>query len=297
MKLPSNGLKFEVLSEGAQQGTPVVLIMGLGMQLTAWPRVLVDSLLAHGHRVIRFDNRDIGLSSHLDHLRIPNLVWQTMRQRMGWRVQCPYSLADMARDTLGLLDALDIERAHVVGVSMGGMIAQRLAVTSPTRVSSLTSVMSSSGAPELPGPTPEVMQVLLQRPRSRDPEDVAEQALRVFEVIGSPAYPQDMAMFRAHLIADARRSYHPAGVLRQLLAVMGDHDRHRLLRQVECPTLVIHGTEDRLVPMECGQDTAARIAGSRFESIEGMGHDWPPAVAERMTELIIPHLRQAGSTR
>lgn len=291
MRLPSNGLDFEVLCEGSEQGPAVVLIMGLGMQLTAWPRVLVNALVAHGFRVIRFDNRDIGLSSYLDHLRIPNLIWQTMRQKMGMSVHAPYALADMAKDTLGLMDALGLDKVHLVGVSMGGMIAQRLAAGWPARVSSLTSVMSSSGAPDLPGPDADVLQVMMQRPRSRESEAIAEQAMRVFQVIGSPAYAQDLDMFRAHLVADARRSYHPAGVLRQMLAVMADQERHRLLRQIECPTLVIHGTDDRLVPLACGQDTAARIPGSRFESIEGMGHDWPPAVAERLTELIIPHLR------
>ncbi|GAA6141578.1 alpha/beta hydrolase [Hydrogenophaga sp. 5NK40-0174] len=295
MKLPSNGLEFEVEVQGRDSAPAVVLIMGLGMQLTAWPPLLVQGLINSGYRVLRFDNRDIGLSSHLDHLRLPNLTWQVVRKRLGMQVHAPYKLSDMARDVKGLMDALDIERAHLLGVSMGGMVAQHLAANCPDRVHSLTSIMSSSGAPDLPGPDPQILQAMLRPPRSRDPEDLVDQLMDTMRLLASPGYPQDEAELRARMLASIRRSYHPKGVLRQLLAVMGDTGRHRLLRQVQCPTLVIHGNADRMVPLACGQDTAARISGSQLEIIEGMGHDWPPALAQRMAELVVPHMRKAGA--
>jgi pimeloyl-ACP methyl ester carboxylesterase len=270
--------------------------MGLGMQLTAWPDSLVQAIVQAGYRVIRFDNRDIGLSSQLDHLGVPNIGWQLVRSRLGLPIRSPYSLQDMAQDTVGLLDALGVQRAHLVGVSMGGMVSQRVAATVPQRVLSLTSVMSSSGAPGLPGPRPHVTRALLKRPRSQRPEHVAAHALNMFRLIGSPAFPQDMPAFEQRVLADAVRSHNPDGVARQLLAVASDTQRHTLLQRIACPTLVLHGTADPLVPLACGQDTAARIAGARFESIEGMGHDWPPGVAALLAGHIVPHLQTAQTS-
>ncbi|MDO8905138.1 MAG: alpha/beta hydrolase [Hydrogenophaga sp.] len=293
MKVLGNGLQFEVEVSGDPQAPAVLLTMGLGMQLTAWPDTLLQALRDAGYRVICYDNRDIGLSTHLDHLGVPNMAWQVIRHRLGWAPKPPYGLQDMAQDALGILDALDLRQAHLVGVSMGGMISQRIAATASERVLSLTSIMSSSGAPRLPGPRSDVMRALLKRPRSRSPEDVVAHTLEIFRLIGSPAYPQDMPVFEQHLMAGARRSYHPEGVARQLMAVVADSGRHSLLDKVSCPTLVLHGTADPLVPMACGQDTAARIAGARFTSIEGMGHDWPPGVAVQLAQHIVPHLKAA----
>lgn len=298
MNITHNGLRIEYESDGDEHAPAVVLTMGLGMQLTAWPTPLVQAIVQAGYRVIRFDNRDIGLSSMLDHLGVPNIAWQVVKSRLGLPIRSIYSLQDMAQDTIGLLDALGVQRAHLVGVSMGGMISQRIAATAPGRVLSLTSVMSSSGAPGLPGPRPDVTRALLKRPRSSRPEDVAANTLSLFRVIGSPAFPQDMPAFEQRALADAVRSYNPAGVARQLLAVVSDTRRHTLLQSIGCPTLVVHGTADPLVPMACGQDTAARIAGARFESIEGMGHNWPPGVASLLASHIVPHIQaaQAGQT-
>jgi pimeloyl-ACP methyl ester carboxylesterase len=253
----------------------------------------VQAIVQAGYRVIRFDNRDIGLSSQLDHLGVPNIGWQLVRSRLGLSIRSPYSLQDMAHDTVGLLDALGVQRAHLVGVSMGGMISQRVAATAPQRVLSLTSVMSSSGAPGLPGPRSDVTRALLKRPRSHLPEHVAAHALNMFRLIGSPAFAQDLPAFEQRVLADAVRSHNPAGVARQLLAVASDTARHHVLKTITCPTLVVHGTADPLVPLVCGQDTAARIAGSRFEAIEGMGHDWPPGVAALLAGHIVPHLHAA----
>ncbi|MFW2358006.1 alpha/beta fold hydrolase [Hydrogenophaga sp.] len=293
MNITHNGLRIEFESDGDEHAPAVVLTMGLGMQLTAWPSSLVQAIVQAGYRVIRFDNRDIGLSSQLDHLGVPNIGWQLVRSRLGLPIRSPYSLQDMAHDTIGLLDALGVQRAHLVGVSMGGMISQRVAASVPQRVLSLTSVMSSSGAPGLPGPRPHVTRALLKRPRSQRPEHVAAHALNMFRLIGSPAFPQDMPAFEQRVLADAVRSHNPAGVARQLLAVASDTGRHTVLRGITCPTLVVHGTADPLVPLACGQDTAARIAGSRFEAIDGMGHDWPPGVAALLAGHIVPHIQAA----
>ncbi|QHE75338.1 alpha/beta fold hydrolase [Hydrogenophaga sp. PBL-H3] len=293
MNITHNGLRIEFESDGDEHAPAVLLTMGLGMQLTAWPTPLVQAIVQAGYRVIRFDNRDIGLSGGLDHLGVPNIAWQAVRSRLGLAVRSPYSVQDMALDAIGLLDALGVQRAHLVGVSMGGMISQRVAATVPGRVLSLTSVMSSSGAPGLPGPRPDVTRALLKRPRSQRPEDVAAHALEMFRLIGSPAFPQDMPAFEQRVLADAVRSYRPHGVSRQLLAVVSDTRRHTVLQGIACPTLVVHGTADPLVPLACGQDTAARIAGARFESIEGMGHDWPPGVAALLAGHIVPHIQAA----
>jgi pimeloyl-ACP methyl ester carboxylesterase len=293
MKVTSNGLEFEVEIAGQDDAPAVLLTMGLGMQLVAWPDSLIQALVAAGYRVIRYDNRDIGLSSHLDALGQPNLGWQLIKSRMGFPMRSAYSLQDMAKDALGILDAVGVERTHLIGVSMGGMISQRIAATASQRVLSLTSVMSSSGAPGLPGPRGDVARALMGRPASSQPEDVVAHTLKLFALIGSPGYPQDMPVFRQHLLDGVRRSYHPKGVSRQLMAIMSDVGRARLLADIQCPTLVIHGTADPLVPIVCGRDTAKRIPGARFEAIEGMGHDWPPGVAQRMGELIVPHLQGA----
>jgi pimeloyl-ACP methyl ester carboxylesterase len=295
MKVVSNGLSFEVEVAGNEQAPAVLLTMGLGMQLVAWPDALIEDLLGAGYLVIRYDNRDIGLSSHLNALGRPNVVWQMIKARMGFAPRAPYALQDMALDALGILDALGVDQAHLLGVSMGGMISQRIAATAPQRVRSLTSVMSSSGAPGLPGPRGDVARILMTRPRSSQPDDVVAQTLKVFALIGSPAYAQDMPAFEQHLRDSVRRDYHPNGVLRQMLAIMGDKGRHKLLEKIQCPTLVIHGAADPLVPIACGRDTAQRIADARFEAIEGMGHDWPPGVAQRLSALIIPHLQASES--
>lgn len=291
MKLSSNGLRFEIDSQGDEQAPAVLLTMGLGMQLIAWPVALVQALVDAGFRVIRYDNRDIGLSSHLDELGQPNMGWQFIKSRLGLRLRAPYSLQDMANDGLGVLDALGVPRAHVIGVSMGGMVSQRIAAAAPERVLSLTSIMSSSGAPGLPGPGLPVVRAVLARPRSSQPEDVVANTLALFRVIGSPGHAQDMPALRAQLMAAVNRSYHPAGVLRQLMAITADTDRHTVLPRIQCPTLVLHGTADPLVPIACGRDTAARIPGARFEAIEGMGHDWPPGVTEQLVRHTVPHLQ------
>jgi pimeloyl-ACP methyl ester carboxylesterase len=199
----------------------------------------------------------------------------------------------MAADALAVLDALDIGRAHLVGVSMGAMIAQRAALAAPGRLLSLSSIMGSSGARYLPGPKAKVLRVLLSRPNGADEQAVVNHYVKLFRAIGSPGFPLDEAALRERLLAATRRSYHPAGSARQMAAIAADVRRADELPGIRIPTLVLHGMDDPLVPFACGQDTARRIPGAGFVGIEGMGHDLPPGVVERLLEPLVPHLKQA----
>src|SRR5665213_215193 len=277
MKIRANGIDIEVEDSGpgapGEERPAVLLIMGLGMQLVAWPPALVQALVDAGYRVIRFDNRDIGLSQHFDQLGKPNLLWQGLKLKLGITPRAPYSLADMALDAIGVLDALHIDKAHVIGVSMGGMIAQRVAIAAPERVISLTSIMSSSGARGLPPASPEVMRAMLGRPASNALADVVDYSVNLFKVIGSPGFPMTDAQMRERVLAGVQRNFHPVGTLRQMLAIVADVTRAAELARVKSPTLVLHGKADPLVPYACGEDTARRIRGARLVGVEGMGHD------------------------
>jgi pimeloyl-ACP methyl ester carboxylesterase len=293
VRVQANGIAIEVEDSGPPDRPAVVLIMGLGMQLVAWPAAFVDTLVEAGYRVVRFDNRDIGLSHKFDDLGVPNLMWETLKHRFGMAVRPPYTLKDMAADTLGVMDALRIPRAHIVGVSMGGMVAQRVALAAPARVDTLTSIMSSSGARYLPGPQAHVLQALLSRPEGHDEASIVSHYIQLFRVIGSPGYPPDEEELRQRVRAATRRSYHPQGTLRQLTAVAADSQRADELPRIKMPTLVMHGRDDPLVPVACGHDTARRISGSKFHVIPGMGHDLPPGVVPILLEQLVPHLKSA----
>ena len=273
----ANGITIEYESLGDPLAPPILLIMGLGMQLVAWPDAFCQGLVERGFRVIRFDNRDSGLSSKIRVRRQPNLVAALAAAWLRLPVRAPYTLDAMAADAVGLLDALGIPRAHVVGLSMGGMIAQVVAATYPERVLSLTSIMSSSGSRKVSQPRPDAKRALLSKPRDPDdPESVVDHLVGVFGVIGSPGFPTDRAALREQVARNVRRGHHPAGVTRQLVAIIASGDRRKLLRKITAPTLVIHGAEDPLVPVEAGRDTARHIAGAKLMVIDGMGHDLPP---------------------
>lgn len=301
MKIRANKIDIEVEDSGAgldTRGQPrpvVLLIMGLGMQLIAWPPEMVQGLVDAGFRVLRFDNRDAGLSQSLDHLGTPGLLWTGLKYRLGWRITPPYSLQDMAADALGVLDALQIDKAHVVGVSMGGMIAQRLTLIAPARVLSLASIMSSSGARGLPAARPEVTRVLLSRPANNSMHAAIEHSVRLFKAIGSPGFAISEADLREHVTAAHQRSLRPRGIARQMVAVVADSARAAALARVAAPTLVVHGKADPLVPFACGEDTARRIPGARLEGVQGMGHDLPPGVVARLLALLIPHFNAANA--
>ncbi|MDM0012575.1 alpha/beta hydrolase [Variovorax sp. J22P168] len=295
MKIKTNGIEIEVQDSGGEGRPVALLVMGLGMQLIGWPDDFVQALVDGGFRVVRHDNRDIGLSQGFDDAGAPNLLWQSVRQRLGLRIRSPYSLQDMANDSLGVLDALGIARAHVVGASMGGMIAQRLAASAPQRTASLVSIMSSSGARKLPGPRADVAAALIRRPASRTEAALVAHSLGMVRLIESPAYPQEDAVVAERIRFAMRRAYRPAGMMRQMLAVVADTSRAELLSRIESPTLVLHGEADALVPIACGRDAAQRITGAHFVAVPGMGHDLPPQVVEILMQHILPFLEAADN--
>jgi pimeloyl-ACP methyl ester carboxylesterase len=282
MKISANGVTIEVEDHGSPQGEPLLLIMGLGMQLVAWHEDFVESLVQRGFRVIRFDNRDIGLSENFDRFGAPRLGLDALKFALGLRVSSPYTLADMAADSVGVLDALGIPKAHICGASMGGMIAQQIGVRHPDRVKSLTLMMTSTGARKLPGPSLKVRSALMARPKDpTDVEAVIAHYVALYELIGSTGFRPADGYVRSRLQISVRRSYRPAGTARQMVAIAADGDRSPLVAQIRLPTQVIHGNADPLVPVAAGHDLAAKIPGAELDVIDGMGHDLPVALWPR----------------
>jgi len=273
------------------EGEPLVLIMGIGCQLVYWPEGFVDALVEEGFRVIRFDHRDIGLSSWLEHLGVPRVLPTLFAGLTGRNAPAPYSLADMADDVAGLLDALGIAAAHVAGASMGGMVAQTMAFTHPHRVKSLVSMMSHTGEPGHYISEPGALMALFgSTPRTR--EEAMDRSVEVWKTIGSPGFTLDEEAVRTRAgIAYDRGSY-PKGFLRHLGAIVTSGDRTSRLRFVEAPTLVIHGTDDPLIRPVGGALTHRAVAGSRLEMIEGMGHDLPEALWPRFVREIAQNAAQ-----
>lgn len=294
MQIGTHGLAVEVDDTGAPSGEPLLMIMGLGMQLTAWPEALVAALVRRGFRVIRMDNRDAGLSQGFDHCGVPNLAVAAMRHFLHLPVHSPYRLADMAVDAIGVLDALGIAQAHVCGASMGGMVAQHLAAQYPQRVKSLVLMMTSSGSRKLPQAKPHVQRALLKRPDARHSASVVAHLEHLFHLIGSPDYRPEPAEFRARLQASVARAWRPAGTARQLVAVAADGDRTPMLRRIEAPTLVLHGRADPLIPVAAAGDLAQHIRGAQLELVDGMGHDLPQQLLDRLADAIAANARRAG---
>lgn len=287
-------IALEVEQHGDPQRPAIVLIMGLGMQLVAWPDPLVDALVNRGFHVIRFDNRDAGLSTQIDGFRPRHLPTAMLRGAVGWPVDAPYRLSDLAADTVGLLDALGIARAHVVGASMGGMVAQIVAGRHRVRVISLTSIMSTSGARRLPPPRLDALLALTRRPpRGATVEALVEHYIRLFGVIGSPAHPTPQQALRERLHRSLSRAFRPAGTARQMLAILASGDRCAELAAIEAPTLVIHGSADPLVPAAAGRDTARRVRGATLLEVPGMGHDLPPSLLPMLADAIATHCERA----
>jgi pimeloyl-ACP methyl ester carboxylesterase len=281
----ANGIQIEYETFGAPGHPPLLLIMGLGGQLIHWDEEFCQRLVDRGHFVIRFDNRDIGLSSKLDHLGHPDSAAAMARRLQGEPVEAPYLVSDMAADCKGLLDALGLGAVHVVGASLGGMIAQTLAIEHPSRVLSLTSIMSSTGNSELPPATPEAVAALLS-PFPNTREEAMDRAVRIFRAIGSPGFPFDEPRVRDRAARAYDRAFHPAGVARQLVAALASGARTELLRSVKCSALVIHGKDDPLVPVEAGIDTARAIPRADLLVLAGMGHDFPRALWPRIVDEI-----------
>lgn len=284
-----NGISITFEDKGPRDAPAILLVMGLGGQLTLWPDEFVDALNARGFRTIRYDNRDVGLSTRFDAAGVPNLKWMFVKSLLRLPVRSAYALADMAADGVALLDDLGIARAHIVGVSMGGMISQHIAARYPDRVLSLTSVMSTTGNPRLPRAQKEAMQVLTSRPMSGDPEDLIAYSVRAAKVIGSPGYPPDEERLQRRVRSDFERGWYPQGVARQMAAIVADGDRRPMLKSIGVPTLVIHGEGDPLVPLAGGRDTADNIPGARLLTIPGMGHDLPLGLVDTLADAIAGH--------
>lgn len=291
--ISANGLRIEYETFGDPASPALLLIMGLGGQLIQWPDEFCAALADAGHYVIRYDNRDVGLSTRLGHVGKPKLMRAGVLSTLRLPVRAPYKLDDMATDALGLLDALGIRRAHIVGISMGGMIAQILAARHAERVISLVSIMSSSGNPRLPGPSWRIKLRMVRRPERLDRESIIAHSMQTWRLIGSPAYPIDTAALRAKVERAYDRASYPQGLARQTLAILASGSRVPLLRHIVAPTLIIHGDRDPLVPVAAAADLVRHIPGARAEIIKGMGHDLPPVLLPRLQGLIVDHVAKA----
>lgn len=289
-----NGLQLSWEQAGPERGEPLLLVMGLGGQLIHWPEALCAELVRRGFRVIRFDNRDAGLSGEGDRGIEINLPRAFVNSRLGRPVKANYTLHDMAADAVGLLDSLDVRRANLVGVSMGGMISQIVASRYPTRVSSLTSIMSSTNDPSLP---PARLDVLWKMsgigPRPKTREAVIRRSTQMLQRVGSPAFPTPTE-HRRQLIGRAYdRAFRPAGTLRQTHAILSSGSLDNLVANIRVPTQVVHGLADPLLRPACGRRSARLIRNSRLELIPGMGHDMPATLMPRWAELIAGNTARA----
>lgn len=294
-QISANGLRLEVETMGDPSAPAVMLIMGLGMQLVAWPEEFCRALVDAGHFVIRFDNRDSGLSEKIDAAAPTSVPLAALRYFLRLPVRAPYSLEDMAADSIAVLDALDIEAAHIVGASLGGMIAQMVAAKYPQRCLSLTSIMSSSGDRRLPKSSLKVTRMLLFRPPANAAlETLLDHYVEFFRTVGSPGFPTPDAVVRERLSRGLQRCYHPAGVARQLLAIAAASDRSVALKKISRPTLVVHGDADPFVRVAHGIDCARKIPGAVLKIIPGMGHDLAPGLLPILSESVTAHLRASN---
>ncbi len=290
----ANDIRLEYEEFGEPGDPAIVLIMGFAAQMLVWPDAFCQALADRSFRVIRFDNRDAGLSTHLDGVKAPGMKRSMLAGILGIRLKVPYTLGDMALDTLGLLDALGVERAHVVGASMGGMIAQILAARHGARVASLTSIMSTSGSRRLPGPRPRVLRhVLFRHRKNMQPDEMIRYFVDFWELIRSPGYPTPREEMLARVTSWVRRNSDPDGNVRQFAAMAADGDRSALLGHIACPTLVVHGAQDPLIRVECGRHTAECVPDAELYEVDGMGHDLPEQLIPRLAERIANHCASA----
>ena len=291
----ANGLDIEVETHGPENGPAVLLIMGLAAQLTHWPTDFIEALTGAGYRVVAFDNRDIGLSEKLHTKRAPKPVTHALLARLlPFAGLAPYTLEDMAEDAVGVLDALKIEQAHVIGVSMGGMIGQALCAAHPDRVLSFIPIMSSTNNPKLPKADPAIIREIFTvrtRPRTRD--ELIDRTVALWNMIGTKDGGQDPEHFRQRIADATDRCTYPAGVRRQIAAIISTGDLRRFARKITAPTLVIHGSADPLAPFRGGLDIAASVPDAKSKIIDGMGHDLPPRHLPEIIALVTEHIRSA----
>ena len=293
-KVDANGIQIEYETFGEQDSPALLLIIGLAGQLIGWDEKLCQQLAQQGHYVIRFDNRDAGLSSKIEEAGVPDIMKTIDAQTKGETINPPYTIEDMAADTVALLDVLDIEKAHICGMSMGGMIAQTIAFKYPKQVLSLISIYSSTGDPEEPQSKPEAMKFLLT-PVPEEREAYIEFRIKLFNTISGPGFPYDQEWLRKFVVQSYDRSCYPQGAARQLVAILAQKNRKPALRSLSTPTLVIHGADDPLVRVECGKNTAAAIPGAELLIIDGMGHDLPHGGAwPQIIDAIVNHTHKVN---
>ena len=292
-RVTANGIQIEYETFGNPSDRPLLLVIALGGQLIWWDESLCQDLVSRGHYVIRYDNRDTGLSTKFDQAGKPDVMGTLGKILSGDKSSVPYTIEDMADDGVGLLDALGIPCAHICGMSMGGMIAQTIALRHPSRVLSLTSIYSQTGNPKLPQPKPEVLTALLT-PIPTERAAYIEYMLRFHKMVTGHGYPMDEEWTRRKMAASYDRCFFPHGIGRQVIATMAQNNRKAALASIKVPVLVIHGTDDPLVPAEGGKETAAAIPGARLILIEGMGHDLPHGGAwPQIVDAIAVHTRKA----
>jgi pimeloyl-ACP methyl ester carboxylesterase len=287
----ANGIEIEYETVGNRNDPALLLIMGLGAQLTIWPDALFEGLAKKGFFVIRFDNRDTGLTTDFGSWGVPNIAEAIGKAMSGQKVDAPYLIKDMAADGVGLLDALGIEKAHMVGASMGGMIAQTVAGLWPERTRSLVSIYSTSGRPGLPVGKPEALAMLTAQPEGPSREQRVAYGIKLRTVIGSPKYPTPDADMRAFVEKNVDRRWYPEGGARQYLSIIASGDRCELLQTIKVPTLVLHGEDDPLLPVDCGRDVARLIPGAEIQTYPGWGHDFPAAMIPTLIDRITTFCR------
>lgn len=290
-QVKANGITINYEDRGPADATPILFVNGYTSTMMSWPEELMEGLRREGFRVIRYDNRDVGKSEKFSGL--PKMSDVTAAVREGRTPDIPYRLADMAADGIGLLDALGLKQAHVMGISMGGMIVQRMAIHFPERLLSVTSIMSSTGNPAVPPATDEALAALQAQPASEAREDVIRHRMKGRRVYQSPAYPMTDDALYERCAREFDHMYYPEGGARQYAAIIGDGSRVEALKKVAVPFLVIHGDSDPLVRPEGGEDTARSVPGAKLVMIEGMGHDLPAELCPRYVELIVSHARAA----
>ncbi|CAM4093534.1 alpha/beta fold hydrolase [Pseudoalteromonas byunsanensis] len=294
----NHGITLNYQDEGSKDAPVIILIMGLGAQMTVWPQSFFYGLVNKGFRVIRFDNRDAGLSTQLDQFGCPSLVKTWFKRRFTATVDIPYTLENMCQDTLALMDALQIKKAHLVGASMGGMIAQSLAAKHKKKVLSLTLLMSSSSMPTLsPSNFMFFMRLLRLQAVRKNKVSTINYLVKLNQLIGSPGYPQDERTLRQQARLSVARAHTPNGFKRQLVALTYSGSREHLLAKIKASTLVIHGLDDPIFPLSAGQKTAQSIRKAKLKVVPGMGHDFPPELMKKLTKWVAKHAAKSERKR
>ncbi len=290
-QINANNISIEFETFGEPDARPLLLVMGLGAQMVAWDENFCQQLADAGHFVIRYDNRDVGLSTRFHDHGVPDFEKLVTDIMTNGAAKVPYTLDDMAVDGIALLDELGIEQAHICGASLGGMIVQTMAINHPERILSMTSIMSTTGNPGLPPAHAEAMEALNSE-RVDDPEHAMNRAVEVSKVIGSTGFERDEERIRRKALESYERAYYPDGVARQMAAVMAHGDRRPGLNKLSLPCLVVHGDIDPLVPVTGGHDTHQNVPGAELLIIEGMGHDMPKGVWGQIVEGVALLTRQ-----